>query len=57
MSVCPLTRRLLHLSNHRVYASYAANHAEALMGLEKLGPVVNKYIKENPLAGGLTLQR
>jgi hypothetical protein len=41
----------------RVYIQYAANQLEVPAGLEKLGSPVLKWLKENPVPGGLTLLR
>jgi len=42
----------------KAYSIYCANHAEALLGLDKvLGPTLIKYTKDHPVAGGLTVSR
>lgn len=41
----------------RVYALYAANQLDVPAGLEKLGTSVAKWLKDNPLPGGMTLLR
>ena len=45
----------MHLG--RVYSIYAMNHGEASAGFEKLASVLNKYTKEFPIPGGLSVLR